>query len=340
MNLQTVNECDSIVTMTLTVNPVYDIQLTDEICFGEDYNLYGFNFVAPEVGVHTQTLNLQTVNECDSIVTMTLTVNPVYDISLTDEICFGEDYNLYGFNFVAPEVGVHTQTLNLQTVTECDSIVTMTLTVNPVYDISLTDDICFGEDYNLYGFNFVAPEVGVHTQTLNLQTVNECDSIVTMTLTVFDNPVVIISGDTLVQTGQSVTLTASGADSYIWSTGETTASIVVTPTETTTYSVIGTDSHGCSGQAEITVTIVSGTGDNGLLASIRIYPNPTQNSLVVEGEGMKSIAIVNSYGVTVHKIWEINKVKCPVDLTNYPSGIYYLKIATNEGETIRKVVKY
>ena len=325
---------------TANFSPVYIISLNDELCYGEDYYGNGFNIIMPPIGQYFDTLFLSTTQGCDSIVTLTLTVNPVYDIALTDEICFGEDYNLYGFSFEAPSVGVHTQTLNLQTVNECDSIVTMTLTVNPTYDITLTDEICFGEDYNLYGFNFEAPSVGVHTQTLNLQTVNECDSIVTMTLTVFDTPFITISGDTIVQSGQSVTLTAYGAETYLWSTGEITESIVVTPNETTTYSVIGIDSYGCYGNAEITVTIVSGISENDLNSTIKIYPNPTQNNLIVEGENMKSITIVNSHGMIVYKIWDINNMKCSVDLSKYYSGIYYLKIATVEGETIRKIVKY
>jgi hypothetical protein len=41
--------------------------------------------------------------------------------------------------------------------------------------------------------------------------------------------------------GQSTVLSASGGISYIWSTGETTANITVTPTDTTVYYVTGTD---------------------------------------------------------------------------------------------------
>ena len=40
--------------------------------------------------------------------------------------------------------------------------------------------------------------------------------------------------------GESVTLTAHGLESYLWSTGASTESITVTPTTTTTYTVSGT----------------------------------------------------------------------------------------------------
>ncbi|MBQ7490401.1 MAG: gliding motility-associated C-terminal domain-containing protein [Bacteroidales bacterium] len=47
--------------------------------------------------------------------------------------------------------------------------------------------------------------------------------------------------------GDNVTLTASGADTYVWNTGETTASITVTPSAQSVYTVTGTTAAGCVG---------------------------------------------------------------------------------------------
>src|SRR5688572_22314969 len=55
--------------------------------------------------------------------------------------------------------------------------------------------------------------------------------------------------------GASSTLTASGANTYKWSTGQTGSTITVTPSSTTTYSVKGTNSLGCSKTATVTVTV-------------------------------------------------------------------------------------
>lgn len=54
--------------------------------------------------------------------------------------------------------------------------------------------------------------------------------------------------------GASVTLTATGADNYVWSTGATTASISQSPAAATSYTVTGT-SAGCSGTATSTITV-------------------------------------------------------------------------------------
>ena len=174
-NLQTVNGCDSIVTLTLTVNPIASTNLSAAICEGTTYTENGFN--VSEAGTYTQ--NLQTVNGCDSVVTLNLTINPVADTTITAAICEGTTYTENSFN--VSEAGSYTQ--NLQTDNGCDSIVTLTLTVNPVASTNLSAAICEGTTYTENGFN--ASEAGTYTQ--NLQTINGCDSIVTLNLTV--NPV-------------------------------------------------------------------------------------------------------------------------------------------------------
>jgi hypothetical protein len=59
--------------------------------------------------------------------------------------------------------------------------------------------------------------------------------------------------------GSSMTLTSNVVTNFTWSTGNTTsASIVVSPSVTTTYSVIGTTSANCTAYTTITVTVSSG----------------------------------------------------------------------------------
>ena len=55
--------------------------------------------------------------------------------------------------------------------------------------------------------------------------------------------------------GSSVTLTASGGASYLWNTGQTTASITVSPTVNTTYTVTVTTPEGCTGVATSQVIV-------------------------------------------------------------------------------------
>ena len=66
---------------------------------------------------------------------------------------------------------------------------------------------------------------------------------------------VSIAGTTTINYGDNTTLTASGANSYSWSTGSNSANITVSPTATTTYTVTGTNQYGCTGTASVTVTV-------------------------------------------------------------------------------------
>ncbi|MEO8148644.1 MAG: PKD domain-containing protein, partial [Bacteroidia bacterium] len=55
--------------------------------------------------------------------------------------------------------------------------------------------------------------------------------------------------------GNSASLTASGGASYLWSSGQTTSSISVSPSANSTYTVTVTDSRGCSDTSQAVVTI-------------------------------------------------------------------------------------
>ena len=73
------------------------------------------------------------------------------------------------------------------------------------------------------------------------------------TVTVIPPVVVTVNSETICD-GDNVTLTASGASTYLWSTGETGASITVNPTSNTSYNVVGTV-NGCTGSAVSNVTV-------------------------------------------------------------------------------------
>ncbi|MEL6392111.1 MAG: proprotein convertase P-domain-containing protein, partial [Bacteroidota bacterium] len=123
-----------------------------------------------------------------------------------------------------------------------------------------------GDDFNLpnvgitdggfIGFSLVVNQTTTFTLTVTPDG-DACPVIVApdqVTITV-DGPDVNISGPTSVCPGDNITLTASGADSYSWSTGESTASITDLALVTTTYTVTGT-TGGCSVTETFTVTVL------------------------------------------------------------------------------------
>ncbi|MEY8847179.1 hypothetical protein AB9K26_00030, partial [Psychroserpens sp. XS_ASV72] len=82
-------------------------------------------------------------------------------------------------------------------------------------------------------------------------TASDTDDVI---VTVNDLPNTDAGSDVTITEGESVTLTATGADSYEWSTGETTSAISVSPNTTTTYTVTGF-SNGCESTDAVVVTV-------------------------------------------------------------------------------------
>jgi hypothetical protein len=85
--------------------------------------------------------------------------------------------------------------------------------------------------------------------------------------------------------GNSVTLTASGANTYTWSPATdlsiATGSIVIAyPAVTTTYTVTGTGANGCTGTANVTITVIQGpSGD--VSSSPAVCPGANSGTLTL-----------------------------------------------------------
>jgi len=71
-------------------------------------------------------------------------------------------------------------------------------------------------------------------------------------------PNITLSSDQSICLGDSVTLTATGGDSYLWSNSYTTASIKISPIITTSFKVTASLNNGCSKADSILVTIKPG----------------------------------------------------------------------------------
>ena len=188
-SLQTIHGCDSIWTLTLTVNPTFNVTDEATICQGETYTWHDAAYT--EAGQYIDTL--QTLKGCDSICTLILTVNPTFAFSDEATICEGEAYNWHDMTY--REAGIYTD--SLQTIHGCDSIWTLTLTVNPTYNVTDEATICQGETYTWH--NAAYTEAGQYIDTL--QTLKGCDSICTLILTV--NPTYAFADEATICEGEA-----------------------------------------------------------------------------------------------------------------------------------------
>jgi gliding motility-associated-like protein len=192
-----VGVCRDTLLLNLTVNPVYaqnDIIIDTTICQGDSVTI-GTNSYSVS---GTYVISLQTSLGCDSIVTLNLIVNPSYDdITVNRTICEGETVTIGTSMFSTSG----TYQIPLQTTLGCDSIVTLNLTVNPKYtNIVVESTICEGSTVTIGNNTFGL----TGNYQIRLQTVNGCDSIINLNLTV--NPVKRTNIDAVLCFGEQVTV--------------------------------------------------------------------------------------------------------------------------------------
>jgi hypothetical protein len=111
-----------------------------------------------------------------------------------------------------------------------------------------SSQLWFGNDVSGYANYFPGSidDIGIWSRELSsqelLQVVNGCYAIISP------------SAPSICQ-GQSITLTANNGSSYLWNNGSTTSSIIVSPSQTTSYSVMVTDAQNCTSTANVTVIV-------------------------------------------------------------------------------------
>ncbi|MBW8050724.1 MAG: T9SS type A sorting domain-containing protein [Cytophagales bacterium] len=181
------------------------------------------------------------------------------------------------------------------------------------------------------------------------------DTSATVTVTVNLLPVIAVApGSVCGSNGDSVTLTASGAVSYTWSpsaslSAATGAVVSAFPTVNTTYTVVGTDTNGCIDATTVLVqidTTLCPVGVSELFDaanSIRFYPNPTTGIINIDvGNELKvrSIKVYNIIGNLVLDLTNnsgLTKNQFAIELSNYPSGAYIIKVETDDRVITTKV---
>lgn len=85
--------------------------------------------------------------------------------------------------------------------------------------------------------------------------VNGCVGNNTVAVTVYTLPAMSITGSQSLCAGSSITISGNGASSYSWNTGATSQAISVSPSSATNYTVLGTNSFGCSSTATTNISV-------------------------------------------------------------------------------------
>jgi gliding motility-associated-like protein len=180
--------CDSTVVLNLTLLPNLTNNQTVHICQGSTYTFAGNTLSTG--GTYSQLL--QTATGCDSTINLTLIVDPILTSNIQAAICQGGSYVFGTQTITSP--GNYSRTI--QTVAGCDSIINLTLAVNPILASSSSMTLCQGESTLFFGQTLTNSGIFTHT----LQTVAGCDSVVTLNLTVYPIPAApILTGNSPVE---------------------------------------------------------------------------------------------------------------------------------------------
>jgi gliding motility-associated-like protein len=142
-----------------------------------------------------------------------LNVNPIYNLTIDTTICSNETYTLGTEQLTSP--GFYT--LDLQTISGCDSIINLNLSVNPAYSIIRDTSFCENESFTFQGQTITV----TGTYPFYLQTQLGCDSTIIYNVIVYPipSPPTITSNSPLLCPGDIFTFSADSIQNgyYQWS---------------------------------------------------------------------------------------------------------------------------
>jgi len=282
--LQTIAGCDSIISTVVNVSPSYNSNTTVNICAGDSVLIGGvYQTIA---GIYSDTL--QSVGSCDSIISTTLNVSPTYIQNTSIDICNGDSALIGGvYQTVA---GIYNDTL--QSVSSCDSIISITLNILPAYFYNISVDICNGDSVLIGGV--YQTTAGIYNDTVQLS--SSCDSVAITTVNVVsaylqNTSVDICAGDSVFVAGAYQTVSGIYNDT-LQSVGSCDSVIItavnVSPvyTQNTTVNICDGDSVFVGGAYQTVAGSYNDTlqsvnsCDSVIITTVNILPVYTYNTSV------------------------------------------------------------
>jgi hypothetical protein len=367
-------------TLSITVNPLPTITVNNgAICSGESFTLvangassYTFSsgpVVSPIVSttysvIGTSTAGCKSSNAALSyIVVFSL---PVISVN-SGAICLGQSFTIVPggastYTFSSGPVVSPSSTSSYSVVgtsaSGCVSsntaVSTVTVsTIHPTVTVN-SGTICQGNSftltpggaytYTIQGGNSIVSPASTTNYTVVGTSTAGCISSNTAISNVVVNPLPIINistNDTTLCVGEEATLTATGAQGFTFNPGGVGASILISPTITSVYSVTGTDANGCSNTVSFTQMVDECTSIKNKEfnnADFIIFPNPTKGSVNLELGSDTEVVIINAIGQVVYTS-KLKPGKHTIDLEDLAKGIYVVKTANTADSKNYKLIK-
>jgi len=313
--------------------------------------------------LETTTYTVEVIeNGCSDMASVTVIVGVSASVGGESTICQGESTTLYaaGGSYFLWSTGETTQSIEVtpsQTTTysvvvsnnSSSDEAEITVNVNLLPEANAGEDVTIESGQNVTltasGGNSYLWSNGETTQNISVSPsdtttytvesiINGCSDSDDVKVTVVQQVNASAGEDTQICVGESIELTATGGLYFTWDTGEETASISVSPDETTVYTV--TVSNGFSSQtAEVVVTVEDCQAINNLpqnfSSEFTVYPNPTIGQVNIRLSGIENVSsiyisdltgkVISSEIVETNGGHVINK---QYDFSSFNKGIYLI----------------
>ncbi len=324
--------CDSIVALTLIVNAATNNIINATVCPGQGYLFNGQNIY--NAGDYFDTLI--NASGCDSFLTLKLLVSQQIKSNVKVVICSGSAYMFNGNNLSTSGTYIDT----IASSYGCDSIITLSLLVNPVSNYQFKDTICNGP-YMFDGKKIT--NTGVYYDTLSNYL--GCDSVVKLNL--FVKPILHIGAITgNASPNQFATedynISSSSSNLYNWlvnggviQSGHGTNKISVKWGNYNSAASVQV-SGDCMDTSYIGINVLNGLNQVPSSAP-NVYPNPTSNEVVIVfNKHFRNCraSLFNYAGQLIKREQQFTGNRLNLDVSAYSTGVYILEIET-DGEMYR-----
>lgn len=188
------------------------------------------------------------------------------------------------------------------------------------------------------------PNTGSFPITLVAFGCNGNDTVSFTNMITITAPIVLVNppADTIL-VGGNTTLTAIGGNTYSWSpaTGLNTttgATVVASPTVTTTYTVTAADNQGCLTSVDVVVTVDANTASDNELnaAGWLVYPSPASDRIRIRNTGARmesgKVTLTDISGKTLNT-GNLSDNLAELDVHTLAPGVYFLTVS--DGNAIR-----
>ena len=375
----TAGQCATTASLTITVNPNINPTFTavNPICSGATLaalpttSSNGINGTWSPALNNTQTTTYTftpNAGQCATTASLTITVNPYIAPTFTsvNPICSGATLSALPTTSNNGITGTWLPTLNnTQTTTytftpsagQCATTASLTITVNPYIAPTFTsvNPICSGATLSALPTTSNNGITGTWLPTLNntqtttytfTPSAGQCATTASLTITVNSTPT---------PTGESAqTFNINNATlndlvvnpiNVVWygSFSDANSGINPLPIETilingVSYYAVATSAACPSVPFEVTVTVTLGTNSFKDQSTIA-YPIPSGGTVFLSAKiNINEISVTNTMGQTIIDR-KINNTTSSIDLSTFANGMYYLKIQTDDGTKIIKLIK-